>query len=52
MAHRPREALRRPRRAVEPLWAGALSVHDRRARLTIDARPGNGTTRIAWRLTR
>ncbi|MBM4441285.1 MAG: hypothetical protein FJ027_12785 [Candidatus Rokubacteria bacterium] len=32
------------------LWAGALSIHDRRARLTIAGRPGDGA--IAWRIAR
>jgi hypothetical protein len=32
------------------LWAGALSIHDRRARLSVQARPGSGE--IAWRIAR
>jgi hypothetical protein len=32
------------------LWAGALSIHDRRARLSVQGRPGRGE--IAWRIGR
>jgi hypothetical protein len=37
--------------AWNELWAGALSIHDRRARLHVVQRPGDGGT-IAWRITR
>ena len=32
------------------LWAGALSIHDRRARMSVQARPGSAE--IAWRISR
>jgi hypothetical protein len=46
-------------RAVDPavfdawndLWVGALSVHDRRARLRVERRPGESAA-IAWRIER
>lgn len=38
--------------AWNELWAGALSIHDRRARLTVEQRPGAGGAAIAWRITR
>jgi hypothetical protein len=34
------------------LWAGALSVHDRRARLRVEQRPGAGGAAIEWRIGR
>ena len=37
--------------AWNELWAGALSIHDRRARLHVEQRPGNAGA-IAWRITR
>ena len=36
--------------AWNELWAGALSIHDRRARLIVERRPADGG--IAWRITR
>ena len=33
------------------LWAGALSIHDRRARLRVESRPADRAG-IAWRITR
>ena len=37
--------------AWNELWAGALSIHDRRARLLVEHRPAAGGS-IAWRITR
>jgi len=37
--------------AWNELWAGALSIHDRRARLVVEQRPADGSS-IAWRITR
>jgi hypothetical protein len=37
--------------AWNELWVGALSVHDRRARLHVEQRPGEAGA-IAWRITR
>jgi hypothetical protein len=37
--------------AWNELWAGALSIHDRRAHLHVVQRPGDTAT-IAWRITR
>ena len=38
--------------AWNELWAGALSVHDRRARLRVEQRPGADGAGIAWRIDR
>jgi hypothetical protein len=38
--------------AWNELWVGALSIHDRRARLHVDRRPGADGTVIAWRIAR
>ena len=38
--------------AWNELWAGALSVHDRRARLRVEQRPGDAGARIMWRIDR
>jgi hypothetical protein len=38
--------------AWNELWAGALSVHDRRARLGVEQRPGADGAGIAWRIDR
>jgi hypothetical protein len=37
-----------------PAWqaVGDLSIHDRRARLHVDRRPGAGGTAIVWRIAR
>ena len=37
--------------AWNELWAGALSIHDRRARLRVDRWPGADGAGIAWRIT-
>jgi len=38
--------------AWNDLWTGALSIHDRRARLRVDQRPGGNTTAIVRRIAR
>jgi hypothetical protein len=38
--------------AWNELWAGALSIHDRRARLHVEQRPGKDSAGITWRLDR
>jgi hypothetical protein len=40
------------RDAWNELWVGALSIHDRQARLHVDRRPGAGGTAIVWRIAR
>ena len=38
--------------AWNELWVGALSIHDRRARLRVEQRPGEDGGAIAWRIDR
>ena len=38
--------------AWNELWVGALSIHDRRARLDVAERPGERGTAIVWRIAR
>jgi hypothetical protein len=38
--------------AWNELWVGALSIHDRRARLQVAQRPGADGSAITWRLAR
>lgn len=38
--------------AWNELWVGALSVHDRRARVRVDQRPGVDSAAIVWRIGR
>ena len=38
--------------AWNELWVGALSIHDRRARLHVEQRPGKAGAFIAWRIDR
>jgi hypothetical protein len=38
--------------AWNELWAGALSIHDRRARLHVEPHPGKDGAGIAWRIDR
>jgi hypothetical protein len=38
--------------AWNDLWTGALSIHDRRARVRVDQRPGGNTAAIVWRVAR
>ena len=38
--------------AWNELWAGALSIHDRRARLSVVQRPREGDAAVVWRIAR
>jgi hypothetical protein len=38
--------------AWNELWVGALSIHDRRARLRVEERPSDERTAIRWRIER
>ena len=38
--------------AWNELWVGALSIHERRARLHVEQRPGADGLAITWRLAR
>lgn len=38
--------------AWNELWAGALPIHDRRARLRVEQRPGDDAPGIVWRIAR
>ena len=38
--------------AWNDLWTGALSIHDRRARLRVDQRPDGNPAAIVWRIAR